>query len=381
MSMFYYLLEANVYLLVFYLFYRTVLQKETFYSFNRFYLVITSITAFIMPCIGISGLYASASLPNEVAGYSEDVAEWGFSDTATLVYAAIAVCFFLRLLFRLSGIIKLVNQGKVTVDNGIKTVWIHNADHVFSFMNYLFIHPETQNSAVIIRHEQVHIRQLHTLDILFFELLQTVNWFNPLIRYIQQDIKAVHEFIADEEAAVYDTSLSAYAHLLIKNACNIPSSELTNTMFNQSLLKKRIMKLSQKKSPARARLKYGLVLLALPLMLCITAKTYAKPYGIIDLSPRVGVLLQDTAKVAYKIKLKVPPPPPVDPKNKKVNPQASKSIKKKKADPKTAVKISDVSTQKMIKAELITLQDPKVIYGDPIPDKVIYGDPIPDKIN
>jgi hypothetical protein len=369
MSMFYYLLEANAYLLVFYFFYRTVLQKETFYSFNRFYLVTTSMTAFIMPCISISGLYASAALPNDVTGYTEEVAGWGFSDTAAIIYAAIAVCFFLRLLFRLYGISKLINQGKVTVDKGIKTVWIHNMDHTFSFMNYLFIHPETQNSTVIIRHEQVHIRQFHTLDILFFELLQTVNWFNPLIRYIQQDIKAVHEFIADEEAAVYDTSLSAYAHFLIKNACSFPSSELTNTMFNQSLLKKRIMKLSQTKSPDSARLKYGLVLLMLPLMLCITAKTFAKPYGIIDLSPSVTVSLQDTTIVAYKIKNKVPPAPPVKPRIKKVKSPVPKSVKQKKAGHKTVVKISDVSTQKMIKGELITLSDPKVIYGDPIPDK------------
>jgi hypothetical protein len=89
----------------------------------------------------------------------------------------------------------------------------------------------------------------------------------------------------------------------------LSKNNLANTMFNQSLLKRRIMKLNQKKSPSMALLKYILPLLLLPAMLCITAISFAKTYGIIDLMPGEKVLIQDTIK-------RMPPPPPEPPKPK-----------------------------------------------------------------
>ncbi|MHB1178515.1 MAG: M56 family metallopeptidase [Daejeonella sp.] len=307
MNMFYYLLEANCYLLGFYLFYRLVLQNETFNLFNRYYLLVTSVISFVMPGIVLSGLYRQDNIKYASGSLVQNSPDISFIQIISGIYLFICVCFSVRLLYRLYRISELIKGGNIKTEEGVRIVSVNDKSLSFSFMHYLFINPATEQAETIIRHELVHIRQWHSADILFFEILQITNWFNPFIQFIQKDMKSLHEFIADEETSELENNAGDYALFLIRHSYGARQSDLANTMFNQSLLKRRIMKLNQKKSSDKAALKYLFAPVLLSLMLCATAITFAKPYGIIDLMPGEGISLQDTTKK------KLPPPPPEPP--------------------------------------------------------------------
>lgn len=307
MNIFYYLLEANCYLLGFYLFYRLVLQNETFNLFNRYYLLVTSVISFVMPGIVLSGLYRQDNIKYASGPLVQNSPDISFIQIISGIYLFICVCFSVRLLYRLYRISELIKGGNIKTEEGVRIVSVNDQSLSFSFMHYLFINPATEQAETIIRHELVHIRQWHSADILFFEILQIANWFNPFIQFIQKDMKSLHEFIADEETSELENNAGDYALFLIRHSYGARQSDLANTMFNQSLLKRRIMKLNQKKSSDKAALKYLLAPILLSLMLCATAITFAKPYGIIDLMPGEEITLQDTSKK------KLPPPPPEPP--------------------------------------------------------------------
>ncbi|MEJ7778980.1 MAG: M56 family metallopeptidase [Daejeonella sp.] len=308
MNIFYYLLEANSYLLGFYVFYKLVLQNETFNLFNRYYLLVTSVISFIMPGIVLSGLHRQREVEYNAAPLTENVPEWSFIQALPAIYLVVSACFLLRLLYRLYSISQLINRGTIKTEEGFRMVSVNDKSLSFSFMHYLFVNPATEQAETIIRHELVHIRQWHSADILFFEVLQITSWFNPFIHFIQKDIRSLHEFIADEETSELEKNAGEYALFLISHSYGARQNDLANTMFNQSLLKRRIMKLNQEKSSDKAALKYLLAPILLSLMLCATAITFAKPYGIIDLMPGEEITLQDTSKK------KLPPPPPEPPK-------------------------------------------------------------------
>lgn len=286
MNTFYYLLEANAYLIVFYTFFKVLLQKETFYSLNRFYLLVITALSFLLPLIDISAVRDATPMETYTSGVIIPAENAGMDwwQVGLNLYILVVLGLLLRLAIQLHGISKLVKSGKVIIHGRFKEVQIRSKNLSFSFFNYLFINPELQEQNTIRKHELVHINQKHSLDILFIELVQIINWFNPIISLIKIDIKALHEFIADEIVSEDELGTQNYAMFLIQNSYGNIRQDLSNQMFNQSLLKKRIMKLSQKKSRSRDMLKYALLALLIPSMLCISALSFSKSYGIMDLT-------------------------------------------------------------------------------------------------
>jgi hypothetical protein len=131
----------------------------------------------------------------------------------------------------------------------------------------------------------VHIKQKHSFDILFFEIMQIICWFNPVIYFIKRDAKLLHEYIADEQSAGLESEKHTYAMFLIENSFGNLTTPLTNQFFNQSILKRRINMLNKKRTAGWARLR---LLLTLPLggaMLCTSTMAFTKDYGYIDLLP------------------------------------------------------------------------------------------------
>ena len=283
MNIFYYLIESNTYLLVFYAFYRIALKNETFYTLNRFYLLITSLFSFLLPGIQLSALNATGPEPISAATQQSLLTETPFY-IGMAIYVLVASIFLIRLGVKLYSILFLIRKGKIKQRDGFRQVDIRGQELPFSFLNYVFIDPDMPKIDTIIRHEKVHISQQHTTDILFFEFLQVMNWFNPFIFLIKSDIKILHEYIADEKTAA-ESSPADYALFLINHSYGIESHTLSNGMFSKNTLKNRLLMLNRKRSGQKARLKYILVLLLLPLMLCVSALSFTKTHGIIDIMP------------------------------------------------------------------------------------------------
>jgi hypothetical protein len=311
MNWLHYLLEANIYLAVFYGGYCLFLNRETHYTLNRIYLLLSCILSFILPVIQIGALKPAEKVP-EVAltGYQAITAPGSAAVQPNAVYAinwdnvlwavyivGISVLALL-LVIKLFKLVNLTTSGKRLIDNKYKLIDIEDADTAFSFFNYLFIGTKTSGTDIIIRHELVHIRQKHSLDIVFIELIKIINWFNPIIYLLQTSLKTVHEYIADEQTAAQGTDTLSYSSFLVNNAYGLNGSSVTHSFFNYNLLKKRIIMLNQQRSGNLARLKY---LVAVPIcagMLCASTLAFSKNYAFIDLAPKPAKLTAATAKTA-----------------------------------------------------------------------------------
>jgi TonB family protein len=143
----------------------------------------------------------------------------------------------------------------------------------FSFFKQIRLDDNVKGNYLIEAHERVHARQWHSADVLFVELVAIINWFNPVVYLYKQVIKHIHEFIADSYSLKTGASKTEYAMLLLSETFKIPTHNMVNTFFNESLLKQRIVMLN-KKSSARIKLvKYGLSAPLFVLMLILSSAT------------------------------------------------------------------------------------------------------------
>ncbi|QEC64852.1 M56 family metallopeptidase [Mucilaginibacter ginsenosidivorans] len=201
------------------------------------------------------------------------------------IYLSVVLCLLLNLGIKIYKLIRLSRHQSASKLNDLTLVKTDDEKGAFSFFNYLFIGSGLASSETVVAHEMVHVRQKHSWDIVYFELISIINWFNPVAYLLQFSIKELHEYIADDAVAGSTVSIDSYTEFLVNNAYGLPGNQLTNNLFNKSLLKKRIMMLHQKRSGSPARLKY---LLMLPLTAgCIAVSTlaFAKTYECVDIAP------------------------------------------------------------------------------------------------
>ncbi|RZJ49390.1 MAG: hypothetical protein EOO44_18365 [Flavobacterium sp.] len=365
MDWLYYLLEANLYLLLFYGFYRLFLQNETFYNSNRYFLLLTSIIAFISPIMQL-GLLKPAPVidnvlyPPPIIYSNEQFAKITFApvqetfsitDWLYPTYLIIAICFAIKLGISLFKIIQLWLKAKKAKTGKITLIELQEQTTAFSFFNLLFIHPHLAEKETVLNHEMVHIKQKHSLDILFFELLQIICWFNPMIYFIKNDIKLLHEYIADELSTNSGIQKHEYAMFLIENSFGVAPTPLTNQIFNQSILKRRINMLNKKRTAVWARLRLLLTVPLVGAMLCTSTMAFTKDYGYVDLLP-------EKSKITATVKQEVPQVK----KTKQIAPKA-KAVKKDQVKFRfSPMYRKDKETEKPVLAETRLI----VINGKPI---------------
>lgn len=268
------LLQANIYLVVFYAFYKLLLDKETYFVLNRIYLVTAGILSMALPFVRVSwfadqpatqpvyqGLEQLNQLMTEMTTAAPASEFLSIGQIVALVYVIGVAGFTMKFFYQLLRINRLLKGNA--------------SGSAFSFFNKKVIDPALPELATIEDHEDVHSRQLHSFDVLFSEVLGILNWFNPVIYFYKDSLKSIHEYLADEHAAKYIGDKEQYALLLVSNAFGVPVHALTNSFFNESLLKKRIFMLHQKKSTKTALLKYGLFAPLFGLGLMLSSATIA----------------------------------------------------------------------------------------------------------
>jgi len=294
-----YLLEANLYLVVFYLLYRLLLSRETHYSLNRAYLLFGCIVAFVLPVLQLGFLKPAEPLTvirviqmpvNAVIAaaspvHSAAVPHFTWKEGALYLYFAVVFVFAVLLAVKLVRLLILTQKPSCAGNKHYKLVEINNSATAFSFFSTVFIGTETSNRETIVRHELVHVRQKHSVDILLLEIIRIINWFNPIVYLLQNSLKTVHEYIADEKTAAIETDTLAYSTFLVNNAYGVGGPSVAHSFFNKNLLKQRIIMLHQKRSGNLARLKYLLILPVCAGLLCISTLAFSKTYGWVDLVP------------------------------------------------------------------------------------------------
>ena len=285
-----YILKSAVCLAVFYLFYRLLLSKETFHRFNRMALLGVMVLSCLLPLIQVTVKEASPvnmqvmSMEDLLLMYQWNqgatvVEEGGHSfrwqEILVLVYFAGLLFVIVRHLWSLGRMLFLIRHSRCEkLDYGVRLV-IHQR-HIapFSWMRYIVI-SETdlkEGGHYILVHELAHIRHHHSWDLLLTELCAWVQWFNPAIWLLKQELQNIHEYEADEEVLRQGIQAKEYQMLLIKKAVGARLYSIANS-FNHSSLKKRITMMIRKKSNPWARAKY---LYVLPLA-AVTVAAFARP--------------------------------------------------------------------------------------------------------
>ncbi|MCB0398439.1 MAG: hypothetical protein KDD26_02235, partial [Winogradskyella sp.] len=157
-------------------------------------------------------------------------------------------------------------KGNILIVNLLKS------SAAFSFFNTIFLGENIPKSKqdTIYEHELVHVREKHSVDLLFFEVLRILFWFSPLVYIYQNRVKELHEFIADAKA-VKQQGKSGYYQSLLHQILDTNTLSFTNTFFKKSLIKKRIVMLQKSKSSQKSLLKYALLLPLIFAMLVYTS--------------------------------------------------------------------------------------------------------------
>jgi hypothetical protein len=298
MNWLHYLLEANLYLAIFYAVYYLFLRNDTHYALSRIYLLATAAISFVIPLLQLGFLkpaepqLISVTLiapPHSsiVSSNTTAIEPVNFTWQDGLIYAYLLGVTILLIIFsiKIYQLFKLTRATNAEIDAPYKLIYVDDSNTAFSFFNFLFIGTKATGADTIIQHELVHIRQKHSADIVFVELLKIINWFNPFVYLVQHSLKAIHEYIADEQTAMAESDALAYSTFLVNNAYGLSGSSVTHSFFNYNLLKKRIIMLNQQRSGNLARLKY---LLAAPIcggLLCASTLAFSKNYGFIDIAP------------------------------------------------------------------------------------------------
>ena len=259
MGMEYYLLWSSVSLVVFYFFYILLLNSETFFVFNRVYLLAALCLSMLMPFLDLSWLIAlpKIEIVNKAfvgIGLAQSGNNTGKEfNWVALVYWAGVVFGAIRLFIKIAGVKKQITLPK-------------DGD-AFSFWKTKVIDRKLSGLAVIDAHENIHVKQLHTLDLLLVEIAGVFFWFNPIVYAYRKSLRLIHEYLADEYACKFTASKKQYAMLLFLQNLNA-GPVLANTFYNAPLLESRIKMLQRKKSSSYRLWKY---ILCLPLIAFLCA--------------------------------------------------------------------------------------------------------------
>ncbi|MFD2588532.1 TonB family protein [Croceitalea marina] len=272
-----YILEIIAFQLLFLVVYDLFLKRETFFQWNRFYLMGTFLVAIVLPWIKIEAFKTTVS--QEFVGYpmlfwqldgiavtpAEEETSWLASlPTEYIVFGIGALLSALWFGYKLFQIYRLKENGTIRYYKDFTKVVVKKSELAFSFFKNIFLGEQIkkENEANIVAHELVHIKQWHSLDLLFFEIMRIAFWFNPLVYVYQNRVSELHEFIAD--SIVAKTNKKEQYQLLLAEAFQTQNISFVNQFFKRSLIKKRIIMLSKTKSKKVYQFKY---LLLVPLVL------------------------------------------------------------------------------------------------------------------
>jgi hypothetical protein len=285
-----YLLKVSACTALFYAFYYFCLQRLTFFSVNRIYLLSTLIISFVIPALQlevqrsadersqvreVTAVYTGTfpELPNSgaaIQSYAPQTEQGRLTIDWTQVlfvsYWLIAVSMLLIFAFQALQLLKHTRQVNQKIGR-LRVVFKQDGFTNCSFLNYVFLNRKElsdEEMAVILHHENVHICRYHSVDKMIIAICKALLWFNPLIYLYDKALAQIHEYEADKEtsAAIGSTS---YASILLAMAVRKNNPSLTHS-FVRNPLKGRIKMLFTNPSKKMKKLMY---LAALPIGLIL----------------------------------------------------------------------------------------------------------------
>ncbi|MEM7085272.1 MAG: M56 family metallopeptidase [Bacteroidota bacterium] len=268
-----YLLKSAACLLIFFTFYKLVLEQTSLHTTKRFFLLGSLIAALIIPYITFTQtIYVAAvseQFISELTTFSNQdltIPEPPTDYILTILWSiysfgvAIMGFRFIRNLFR---IIQKIRKNPLVKKRSIIYVLLQLPVTPHSFFNHIFFTKKAYETNTIpkevIAHERAHVDQKHSWDIIFIELLCVILWFNPILYFIKNSIKLNHEFLADRTVLGQGAVLSTYQNILLDFSSTSSVPEMAHAI-NYSSIKKRFTVMKKHTSKRAAWLKCMLIL-------------------------------------------------------------------------------------------------------------------------
>ena len=279
-----YIGKVAILLAVFFLFYRLLMERETFHRFNRAILLLSVLIAFILPLCEITlhktvvAASTSASGANVASGVASNSPLATYGNSLLWLFVIYIVGVVLKLLhtaisiYRLNKLISQCEQHPQADGTTIAVCaqkiapfsWWNTI--VFSRRDY-----QLQDSALLV-HERAHINSYHSFDLLLMELAIALQWFNPAIWLIGRELRAVHEYEADASVLSGGIDAHHYLNLLMDRANAKLECKLANAISQQTL-KNRFQMMARHRSKPSRLLKVLYLLPVAAITLALNAQT------------------------------------------------------------------------------------------------------------
>jgi len=342
-----YLLKSIICCGILVAYYWLTLRNKQFHYYNRFYLLLSICISLIVPALNINWfsfesesdkaiallnvLYLQQTLPNVTVSVNSGL---NWQNIFWAAGVAVSVVMILLLVYRIAKIYRIKRRYPNTYMQEFDFINTDLQQAPFSFLNNLFwrddLAIDDSTGMQIMQHEITHIKQKHTWDKLFTQIVLSICWMNPFFWLIRRELWLIHEFIADEQS-VKDKDASAFAAMLLTQQYGSRIFSPAQP-FNYSPIKRRLFMLTTSKEP---RYSYARRLMSLPLLglvVFLFAFRLHKKENIVILDQKLektyaddttkGKTTKDTFTVKYLIS--------VEPKKE----QEAKVIMSKVAEPK-----------------------------------------------
>ena len=289
-----YLVEASLYLIAFAFAYKLLLARLTHFQWMRVYLMVSVAFSLSAPLFSVPAVWAAWLLPQE-SGWqptsfslfsSQDwlASSLGSAGTPTnatengsflFIWILLGI-YGIGLLYKtwllgchLRNIQRLIMRHPKQREGAYWLVKLPQRGSAFSFLHYVFLNPDSTHLTPhelrqVKAHERIHVQQRHTWDRLLFEVAHCILWFNPLMRYLKNQLQEVQEYLADHAVAGEDGKQKDYAHLLLKLATESRPISLV-TGFSDKQIIRRIQLLNQPRSSPRKKVIFASVI---PMVAC-----------------------------------------------------------------------------------------------------------------
>ncbi len=270
-----YFIKSTFLLLIFCLIFKWNLESKKSLQFIRYYLLASIVFALAVPLFDFQFLvphnkivetkeYIFDQLPNIPIIIVENVPEKGISILAML-YVFVSSVFLMRFLYNLFKILRIKKSGKKEHTSFGNLIISNKVIAPFTFYNTIYVSDvEWKSKALnpaILYHEQAHVKQKHSIDILLVEALKIVLWFQPLIYYFKRIIQENHEYLADEFSLQKTNNLKNYQELILDYYDNNqPIVALSSSIHFNNLKKRFIMMKNTQKGKVWGTIFYSLTI-------------------------------------------------------------------------------------------------------------------------
>jgi TonB family C-terminal domain len=288
-----YFLKINIGIALFYAFYRLFFYRDTFFQWRRYALLSFLVISLFYPLMNIQDwvkeqepinqiatIYAQTILPDIVIK-PDNSDKWTeiITNIVPYVYYSGVILLFMRFIVQLFSICILALRSKRAKINGITVRIPVKASAPFSFFRWIFISPElhTEKEAKeILIHEETHVQQMHSIDVILSEIITILCWINPFVWLLKREIRNNLEYMADDNVILSGHDTKSYQYHLLGLANQKAAANLYNS-FNVLPLKNRITMMNKKRTKNIGKTKYAIFIpLAALLMLVSNIEAVAR---------------------------------------------------------------------------------------------------------